>query len=171
MAVAIEHSLEVPSGVIYYDIGIQYGIHALRAAVGQCCAVLFPVVAVVDDVAELLGGIAVGSRVACAAYPCVAAIGVGGNTGRHEETVLDRDRTIAPAHEATDRITLVSIKTSIELTVTEGDIAIAEHSSDEATHRGIAIHTALERDRRLAVLYLDGVTFVNTANQATMIHF
>ena len=60
MAVAIERTLEVRSRMVYREVGIQNGVHALRATVGQCCAECFPVIGIVDDAAELLGGIAVG---------------------------------------------------------------------------------------------------------------
>ena len=59
MAVAIESALEVLCRITYCEVGIQYGIHGLRAAVGQCRAECFPVISIVEDAAELLGGIAV----------------------------------------------------------------------------------------------------------------
>ena len=60
MAVAIESALEVLCRITYCEVGIQYGIHGLRAAVFQCRPECFPVIGVVDNVAELIGGIAVG---------------------------------------------------------------------------------------------------------------
>ena len=100
----------------------------------QCRPECFPVVAVVDDVAELVGGIAVGSRVVfavSAVYPCIAASGVGGDTGGLEEAVLKGYIVVlegVQAYEATVEEAVTTFKFASEHTVAEGDFCIIINS-------------------------------------------
>ena len=79
-------------------------------------------------------------------YPRFAAIPLGTDVVGCEETVLYGDRAVGIAHVATIVTAVLSIKSTVELTVTEIDTGTSIDSGYETTVSGIAIHTAVDVD-------------------------
>ena len=134
MAIAIENTLEIISRIIYCEVGIHDGVHALRAAVFQCRPELFPVAVVFEEVAELLGGIAVVDYHVTSfvlSCPCLTEFGVGFDTGGHEEAVFDDCKApfVNPSDETTVSYALFTLKAAIESTVGDGNIGIGYASN------------------------------------------
>ena len=166
MSVAIEHTLEVQYGGTCFDVCIQNSIDAMTATSGDRISELFPVAGVVDDVDELFGGIAVRSRAVSAACPCLTAFGIGSDFVGHEEAVHNSDRTVGPAHEATVRVAIGTLKAAIKLTVGESGFGIGGlYNAYETTVSSITIHTAVKGHRRMAVLNVDSTSCKNLANE------
>ena len=159
------------------DVGLKAGINPILAFISLChlmeCA---PVVGVADgDKLRPHSScvMAVGHRHRAAGIlscPCFVVVCFGADAVGREETVSNGCTTlfINPTDETAITVAIITLETTVELTVGDGNFGIG-YASYDTSERAFAIHGTFQGNRRPAVL--NGCRAINDlSHEAGWIH-